>query len=1308
MRWKRTASWTAAALVIAVLLGLLGGYVYLRSTTFRNLAIRTIEQHADRALGASTYIGSLDLSLSTLTARLYDVTIRGKESHAEAPLLHVDKLTLSLTIRSILHRQIDLSDLEVAHPVIHIEVNRAGMNNFPSPPPSQSGSTDIFDLAVKHFAITNGEIYYHDAKIPLGAELYDLTSAVAFDPAATRYTGSLSYRDGQLQYAGYPSLPHTFTTHFQATRSALSVDSVSLTIGSSTVSANGTVTNYADPTIVGKYHIFVHSQDFASMRPAVQLAGDIALDGNLQYHCDANRVTLRCLKLNGRAGSDELGASTSAASIGLKDLNASYQLAGARLCVSGVEAQSLGGVIRANVDVLGLDASPNSHLRVFLQRISLRSLQRAAHRIRTRDVVLAGVLDGNVEAHWIGGFEHLRGSSDLSIHGAAEGGNPSAVVPVTGLLHAAYDGTEGRLSLRQSTVSIPSASVTADGEISRHSQLRVTARADDLHQLAQLVDAFNPSPRALPPIYGTAAVTATIAGSVQKPSVLGGIVVQNLTVRDTKWKSVSLSLAADPSRVAVSDGKLVGKTHGRAAFSGNVSLRHWSYAPRNPIRVKVAIREVSLKDIETVAGVTYPVTGELSGDISISGSQLSPSGSASLALHNASAYGEPIQSLTTKFAGTRGSIKATLYCAVPAGSVDATLNYTPATKAYALQVTAPAINLRKLRTVQSRNIALDGTLSASASGQGTLDHPQFVASLQSSKVTIDREFVAGLRAETRVGNDQASFAIAAQLDEAPLHAHGSVALTGNYETQASVDTGTVPLEVLLASFGKAVPDEFHGTTEMHATLKGPLKDQGRLEAHVTIPTFEARYQQLQIRAAAPIHADYVHSLVTLQPADITGTDTSLRLQGAFPLSGSSKPTLAAKGSVDVRILRIFQPELQSSGTVSFEVHASGSSASPSVEGWVHLLDVGLSTPDAPVGVHKLNGTCNVTKDRLQIVNASAEVGGGQVSLGGSVIYRPRLQFNVALRGKSVRLRYPAGLRTLLDTNLTLSGNMQSSSLNGRVLVDSLSFTPDFDLANFADQLSSNDVTPSQPDFANTVNLAVIVQSKSNLSAQSSQLNIEGSANLRVGGTAASPAVIGRLDLTSGELFYRNNRYQLQRGIITFDNPTVTTPNLDVSVTTTVEQYNLTIGLRGPIERLSTSYVSDPPLAAADIINLVAFGKTSSESAAASGSQSTDSMIASGAQSAIGSEFSGGIQKLAGLSSLQIDPLLGGNSQNPSAQIALQQRVTKNFLFTFSTDVSQPGEELVQGEYQINKRWSVSVTRNQVGGISVDGRLHTRF
>jgi translocation and assembly module TamB len=180
------------------------------------------------------------------------------------------------------------------------------------------------------------------------------------------------------------------------------------------------------------------------------------------------------------------------------------------------------------------------------------------------------------------------------------------------------------------------------------------------------------------------------------------------------------------------------------------------------------------------------------------------------------------------------------------------------------------------------------------------------------------------------------------------------------------------------------------------------------------------------------------------------------------------------------------------------------------------------------------------------------------------------------------------------------------------------------------------------------------------------------------------------------------RYQLQRGVITFDHPNETHPVMNVSVTTTVEQYHLTLTLRGPLDKLTTSYVSDPPLATADIINLVARGKTTQESAASS--QSTDSMIASGAAS----ELSSSVQKLAGLSSLQIDPTLGGNNTNPSARVGIQQRVSKKFLFTFSTDVSQPGSEIVQGEYQINQRWSTTVTRDQLGGVSIDGKYHKRF
>jgi hypothetical protein len=138
--------------------------------------------------------------------------------------------------------------------------------------------------------------------------------------------------------------------------------------------------------------------------------------------------------------------------------------------------------------------------------------------------------------------------------------------------------------------------------------------------------------------------------------------------------------------------------------------------------------------------------------------------------------------------------------------------------------------------------------------------------------------------------------------------------------------------------------------------------------------------------------------------------------------------------------------------------------------------------------------------------------------------------------------------------------------------------------------------------------------------------------------------------------------------------------------------------------MQSSYISNPPLATADIVNLIARGQTPQQAANSTSNFSATSLLAQGAAS----EVSGGIQKLAGLSSFSIDPTLGGNDTNPGARIAMQKRVTGNLLMTFAFDVTDTQNEIIQGEYQFSKRWSASVTRNENGSIAVDGKFHTRF
>jgi translocation and assembly module TamB len=746
---------------------------------------------------------------------------------------------------------------------------------------------------------------------------------------------------------------------------------------------------------------------------------------------------------------------------------------------------------------------------------------------------------------------------------------------------------------------------------------------------------------------------------------------------------------------------LVNAHQGKASMNAAVALRNWKYLPTNAFSAAGSIQDIALADLQRLANVHYPVSGDLSAEISLHGSQLNPVGNGSAKIIKAQAYGEPIQTLAATFNANSTSLTSTLKLKLAAGALTGAFTYTPKTKAYNVRLEAPAVILQKLQTVQAKNLGAAGTLTLSASGAGTLENPQLDAAIAIPQLQWRDKTISQMKAQLHVAEQKAAFTLEAQAAQANLRAHANVSLTGNYDAEAAIDISGIPLQPLLAMYSPNPPPGFSGETELHATLKGPLKYTSKLEAHLTIPTLTAKYQTLEIGAASPIQVDYVNSLITLQPAEIRGTGTSLQVQGTFPLNQSAASNLRAQGSVDVRIAKIFSPDLQSSGSISLDVHASGTAKNPSVQGQLRFQDVALSSAGAPLGVQKLNGNLQIANNTLQLTGLTGEVGGGTVSAGGSVSYRPNLQFNITLQSKSVRLRYPQGVRALLDGDFVLSGTKDSSIVTGRVLIDSLNFTPDFDLSKFSDQFGGASV-PAAPGILDAIKLGVAVQSKNNLTANSSQISIEGDTNLQVIGTAANPVIVGRTDLTSGELFYRNVRYQLQRGIVTFDNPAQTEPTLNLSVTTTIEQYNLTITLRGTFDKLTTSYTSDPPLATADVINLIANGQTTSEASAAG--TSTDSILASQAAS----QVTGGIQHLAGISSLQIDPLLGGNNQNPSARVAIQQRASRNFLFTFSEDLSQPGSEVVQGDYRLNNRWSVSVTRDELGGVSVGGKLHTKF
>ena len=494
-----------------------------------------------------------------------------------------------------------------------------------------------------------------------------------------------------------------------------------------------------------------------------------------------------------------------------------------------------------------------------------------------------------------------------------------------------------------------------------------------------------------------------------------------------------------------------------------------------------------------------------------------------------------------------------------------------------------------------------------------------------------------------------------------------------------------------------------GQTEVHATLHGPLKNTKQLEAHLTIPTLKLAYSNtVQLAETSPIKVDYKDTVVTLQRSGLKGTDTDLQFQGSMSTTNAAAMSLVLLGTVNLHLAQVFEPDIRSSGELKFNINSSGATNGPDLGGQIEIVDANFASGDLPVGLQHGNGVLTLTKDRLNIAKFQGTVGGGTLTAQGGVAYRPGVQFDLGLAANGVRVLYPQGVRETVNANLRLAGTTDNALLGGQVNLADLSFTPAFDLTSFINQFSGGVSPPPTPGLAQNIQMNVGVNSENNINLVSRTLSINGSANLRVRGTAAQPVILGRVNLSGGDIILNGDRFVLNGGTIEFVNPSETQPVVNLTLNTTIQQYNIFMRFNGPVDQLRTNYSSDPSLPAADIINLLAFGTTTEASANSPSSpanQAAESLVAS----QVSSQVTSRVSKVAGISQLSINPVLaGGTSQGPpGANITIQQRVTGNLFVTFSSNVASTQNQTIQGQYQISPRVAVSATRDQNGGFGFD-------
>src|SRR5262249_10251171 len=143
-------------------------------------------------------------------------------------------------------------------------------------------------------------------------------------------------------------------------------------------------------------------------------------------------------------------------------------------------------------------------------------------------------------------------------------------------------------------------------------------------------------------------------------------------------------------------------------------------------------------------------------------------------------------------------------------------------------------------------------------------------------------------------------------------------------------------------------------------------------------------QDLVVKNSAPISVAISAKEARVRSAKFEAVDTSLEVTGSIPLGSGAGADLAVRGSVNLVILQLLNPDLVARGSATVQASIRGTVRDPQLGGRMELKNASLYLSDLPNGVDNANGTVLFDRNRATIEKLRAETGGGTIDFGGFV------------------------------------------------------------------------------------------------------------------------------------------------------------------------------------------------------------------------------------------------------------------------------------------------------------------------------------
>ena len=1241
-----------------------------------------------RVFNRPVSVGSVRYHLVPLQIEITDLRIDGPTADAE-PFLEVPRVAVTPSLAALFDRRVVLTRVVVERPRIRVHAFKQGGDDLPRVTLGGPGR----EVQIRRLIVAGGELELDHQRVPLDLELPDVGGRLNQRRPGV-LAGTFSFGPGPARFGSAP--PLSLRTQIE-----VALEGPNVTIESGTLTGERTDLTYrgrVSLSPLGAELGVAGEVDLAILDRHV-LASDLGLEGHGQFRgtvrFDQGRLRVAG-RLDGTQGSfDGVAVSRYAGDV-LWDEKGIH--------VHGLEAALLGGSGKFEIEV---PPAPGQ-ARVDAQLEGIDAEDAASHLFGIGKAGLGAGATGEVSVRWPRGRRRaLSGRAALDFAPRED-----ERTPLGGrLVWRAQDGAQ---FVEDAQLQTPAAQAHLQGPITidRKTDLALEARSTDvaaadalLVRVRRALGADGAEPVGLS---GAGVFEGRWRGTLDAPVFEGRFTGEDVAYLGVRWGHAEWVGAFDAREVRP-HSLVLRRPGGELWVDGRVQTG--DLGEDDAIDARVRIANWPAPDLVTALGWDVAVQGLVSGEATLTGRRSAAQGTVHLASGAGRYYGVPYEDLDLR-AILHGRVTEVTAgrARIGGGTVDFAGTVTD-DGIYDGRAHAEALDVGALVPATASTPRWGGRVSGSVLLQGTLARPRVEGDLSAARLFLGDEGLGALEGRI-VGTGDGRLAVDARCrsPRVDLALKGSLGVAAPYDADLALtaeQTSLDPFVRLAASLPAAVGIVASGSLR----VRGPLATPRALTAEAEVRDLLVALPEYPVKNRDPLRLSLADGALEVRRLELSGEGTDLAVAGTAALVGDGALGLTVRGSADLRALSLVSTELRGQGAARVEVAVSGTRAAPVVEGTLDVDSGGIRLRGFPHGVEDVRGRVLFDGHAAHFSGVTGTVGGGPVELEGQAAYGGgRLtSFDVQGNGRAIALRYPEGLRSVLDADLRFFGDDAQQWLTGKVAVRDAVWTRRYDLAS--ELLASAGPAVEAATLGGGVRYDIKVDAPGTLKIDNNLATLQARADLTLQGSYAAPVLLGRAEIDRGRVYFQGNTYTVRRGTIDFTNAQKLDPLFDVEAETRVRSYNVTLKVNGTLERVYPTLSSDPPLSTVGILGLLA-GLDESEVEVTQQAQTrVDRMAGQGAATLAAGKLSEqmGLEKGAarlGLNRFSIDPnfLRGEGGGNSTARMTLGKRITPDINVVYSQDLTGSEERLVAVEYTLSDRLSILFTQSQTSGYGFDLRL----